>query len=131
MAFGTGEHPTTRLCCGWLEQTVAACARSGAAPRVLDYGAGSGILGLAALRFGAAVAMGVEIDKDSILAAHSNAALNGLDFRCYLPSMAAQASDASDDLRFAAQLRRHRCVCCVRVFARVGLHQQMPPWLFR
>ncbi|CAM9644473.1 unnamed protein product, partial [Hapterophycus canaliculatus] len=45
-AFGTGEHPTTSLCCTWLEENVAG-------QRVLDYGSGSGILGLGALSFGA------------------------------------------------------------------------------
>ena len=45
MAFGTGEHATTQLCCGWLERTLAELGAEGARPRVLDYGAGSGVLG--------------------------------------------------------------------------------------
>jgi ribosomal protein L11 methylase PrmA len=63
MAFGTGEHATTRLCCAWLESAVpiAATGGGGRGVRVLDYGAGSGVLGLAALKFGAAAAAGVEV----------------------------------------------------------------------
>jgi len=103
MAFGTGEHPTTRLCCQWLQRQIR--AGSSDSVRVLDYGAGSGVLGLAALRFGAAEAVGVEIDKGSILAAESNAELNKLAFRCHLPSLSATDAEARDDLRYAAQLR--------------------------
>ena len=112
MAFGTGEHATTQLCCVWLKKAVCASLASSPSLRVLDYGAGSGILGLAALRFGATYAAGVEIDKDSILAAHANAALNGLSqFKCYLPAQEAHAAGAADDLAWAAQLRRHKYTC--------------------
>lgn len=55
MAFGTGEHATTKLCCNWLQRVVAKGVR------VLDYGAGSGILGMASLRFGAESSVGVDI----------------------------------------------------------------------
>ena len=109
MAFGTGEHPTTQLCCNWLERTLAGMKKDGRKARVLDYGAGSGVLGMAALRFGAAEAVGVEIDRDSILAANANAALNQLHFPCYLPSAAVQGSQAADDVIYAAQIRRTRC----------------------
>jgi ribosomal protein L11 methyltransferase len=108
MAFGTGEHATTQLCCGWLEKTIVAMQLEGRIARVLDYGAGSGVLGLAALRFGAREAVGVEIDRDSILAAAANAGLNQLHMPCYLPSAAAQGSQAADDVIYAAQIRRIR-----------------------
>ena len=52
LAFGTGSHPSTRLCLQWLERTI----RGG--ERVLDYGCGSGILAIAALRLGASAALG-------------------------------------------------------------------------
>ena len=109
MAFGTGEHATTRLCCRWLRRQLAQGSSSGGA-RVVDYGAGSGVLGLAALVFGAKEAAGVEIDPDSITAAHANAALNGMPgFRCYLP--AEQAGGAQDSAAAAdaalARLIRH------------------------
>jgi ribosomal protein L11 methyltransferase len=71
-AFGTGSHPTTRLCLAWLERTV----RPG--DSVLDYGCGSGILGIAALRLGAGSAAGVDVDPLALQAAQYNAARNGV-----------------------------------------------------
>jgi len=70
LAFGTGSHPTTRLCLLWLERTI----RGG--ERVLDYGCGSGILAIAALRLGAGEALGVDIDPLALAAARANAARN-------------------------------------------------------
>jgi len=72
MAFGTGSHPTTRLCLEWLCDTV----RPGCT--VLDYGCGSGILGIAAARLGAADVLGVDIDEKAVEAARDNAARNGV-----------------------------------------------------
>ncbi|MDR2787736.1 MAG: 50S ribosomal protein L11 methyltransferase [Candidatus Accumulibacter sp.] len=70
MAFGTGSHPTTRLCLEWLERTVTpGCS-------VLDYGCGSGILGIAAARLGAVDVLGVDIDPQAVAAARNNAARN-------------------------------------------------------
>jgi ribosomal protein L11 methyltransferase len=69
-AFGTGSHPTTRLCLEWLERTVAA------GDSVLDYGCGSGILGIAALKLGAASAVGVDIDPLALEAARYNSRQN-------------------------------------------------------
>ena len=85
VAFGTGEHPTTRCCLEWLRRTLGEGEPSSL--RLLDYGAGSGILGLGGLMFGAAEAVGVEVDRDAIQASHRNALANGLgdSFRCYLP----------------------------------------------
>lgn len=70
MAFGTGSHPTTRLCLEWLERTVQpGCS-------VLDYGCGSGILAIAAARLGAAHVAGVDIDPQAVEAARANAERN-------------------------------------------------------
>ena len=74
-AFGTGSHPTTRLCLGWLERNVAR------GDRVLDYGCGSGILGIAALKLGAAEATGVDIDPLALEAASYNAQRNAVPLR--------------------------------------------------
>ena len=72
MAFGTGSHPTTRLCLEWLERTVQpGCS-------VLDYGCGSGILAIAAARLGAATVVGVDIDPLAVDAARANARRNGV-----------------------------------------------------
>ncbi len=71
-AFGTGSHPTTRLCLAWLEANVRA------QDEVLDYGCGSGILGIAALKLGAARARAVDIDPLALEAARYNAERNGV-----------------------------------------------------
>lgn len=73
MAFGTGTHHTTRLCCTLLEETVTPGCR------LLDMGTGSGILSIAALLLGAAAAVGVDIDPVAARTARENAQLNGLD----------------------------------------------------
>jgi ribosomal protein L11 methyltransferase len=70
LAFGTGTHATTRLCLAWLERVV----RGGES--VIDYGCGSGILAIAALKLGAAHATGVDIDEQALLAARHNALHN-------------------------------------------------------
>lgn len=75
MAFGTGSHPTTRLCLQWLCDTVTPGAR------VLDYGCGSGILGIAAMMLGAHDVLGVDIDEKALEAAQDNAARNGVTMR--------------------------------------------------
>ena len=69
-AFGTGSHPTTRLCLEWLERNVKP------GDSVLDYGCGSGILGIAALKLGAANAVGVDIDPLALEAARYNSRQN-------------------------------------------------------
>jgi ribosomal protein L11 methyltransferase len=75
LAFGTGTHPTTALCLEWLDGRI----RGG--ERVLDYGCGSGILALAALKLGAASAVAFDIDPQAITATRENAAKNGLEAR--------------------------------------------------
>lgn len=70
LAFGTGTHPTTRLCLRWLDATV----RGGES--VIDFGCGSGILAIAALKLGARSAAGIDIDPQAVLAANRNAEQN-------------------------------------------------------
>jgi ribosomal protein L11 methyltransferase len=77
LAFGTGLHPTTRLCLTLLAQSVTP-DRGG---RLLDLGCGSGILGLAALKLGADTVVGVDVDPQAVMVAKRNAALNGLQDR--------------------------------------------------
>ena len=76
-AFGTGTHPSTRLCLLMLIQ-LAAHYQGG---RLLDVGCGSGILSLAALQLGWQSAVGVDIDNQAIAVAMHNAELNGLQDR--------------------------------------------------
>ena len=70
IAFGTGSHPTTRLCLQWLERVIEG------GETVLDYGCGSGVLAVAAMKLGAAAAVGVDIDEQALLAARRNAMHN-------------------------------------------------------
>src|SRR5688572_12422125 len=72
LAFGTGTHATTALCLEWLDGRI----RGG--ERVLDYGCGSGILGLAALKLGARAALAFDIDPQALTATRENAAKNEL-----------------------------------------------------
>ncbi|KEF43094.1 MAG: ribosomal protein L11 methyltransferase [Cyanobium sp. CACIAM 14] len=83
-AFGTGSHPTTRLCLEALEALAAERDRAAEGPalqglRVADLGCGSGILGLAALRLGAASVAAADTDSLAERATRENAALNGFD----------------------------------------------------
>ena len=70
LAFGTGSHPSTRLCLQWLERSITG------GETVLDYGCGSGILAIAALKLGARRAVGVDIDPDAVATARANARRN-------------------------------------------------------
>ncbi|XP_007021555.2 PREDICTED: ribosomal protein L11 methyltransferase isoform X1 [Theobroma cacao] len=72
LAFGTGEHPTTRLCLLLLQRLIKG------GERFLDYGTGSGILSIAALKFGASLSVGIDIDPLAITSARQNAALNNI-----------------------------------------------------
>jgi len=72
MAFGTGSHPTTRLCLEWLADNLHG------GETVLDYGCGSGILAIAALKLGAGRSVGSDIDERALEAAAANAAANGV-----------------------------------------------------
>jgi ribosomal protein L11 methyltransferase len=79
LAFGTGSHPTTRLCLRWLDEHL----RGG--ENLLDYGCGSGILAIAAARLGAARVDGVDIDAQAVTASRDNAELNGVTAHFCLP----------------------------------------------
>jgi ribosomal protein L11 methyltransferase len=72
LAFGTGTHPSTALCLEWLDARLAAAAV------VIDYGCGSGILGLAAAQLGAAAVHAFDIDPQALIATGDNALANGV-----------------------------------------------------
>jgi ribosomal protein L11 methyltransferase len=72
MAFGTGTHPTTAMCLEWLDGVDLR------AKHVIDYGCGSGILAIAALKLGAATALAIDIDPQALLATSDNARRNGV-----------------------------------------------------
>ncbi|MBS0339331.1 MAG: 50S ribosomal protein L11 methyltransferase [Proteobacteria bacterium] len=83
LAFGTGTHPTTRMCLRWI-------ARQGglAGQRVLDYGCGSGILAIGAAKFGATDIDAVDIDDAAVESTRLNAEANGVGLRAGLPDAA-------------------------------------------
>lgn len=83
LAFGSGTHPTTALCLRWLDQLADEGKLAG--QTVLDFGCGSGILTLAALKLGAAAAVGVDNDPQAIIATHDNGQRNGVAIATYLP----------------------------------------------
>lgn len=79
LAFGSGTHPTTALCLRWLDGLAGDGVLDGV--RVLDFGCGSGILALAALKLGAAHATGIDNDPQALQATADNAQRNGVDGR--------------------------------------------------
>jgi ribosomal protein L11 methyltransferase len=82
LAFGTGSHPTTRLCLAWLDEHIHG------GENVLDYGCGSGILAIAALRLGATRATGIDVDPQAVQASRDNAAANNVAAQFFLPDAA-------------------------------------------
>jgi ribosomal protein L11 methyltransferase len=87
LAFGTGSHPTTRLCLRWLDTNLQG------GEHMLDYGCGSGILAIAALKLGAAHAVGVDVDLQAVIASRDNAIANQVNaVQFYLPDDAPHSS---------------------------------------
>jgi len=82
LAFGTGTHPTTRMCLRWI-------ARNTVAPRVLDYGCGSGILAIGAAKHGAQEVIAVDIDEAAVQSTELNAEANHVTLQAGLPDKAA------------------------------------------
>ncbi|MFM7533297.1 MAG: 50S ribosomal protein L11 methyltransferase [Rubrivivax sp.] len=85
LAFGTGTHPTTRMCLRWIAREAAA-QRPWA--RVLDYGCGSGILAVAAALHGARAVQAVDIDPAAVESTRANALANGVCLQAGLPALA-------------------------------------------
>lgn len=92
LAFGTGDHASTFLCLQWLdEQTLHG-------KTVIDYGCGSGILGVAALLLGAKQVWATDIDPQAVLATRQNAALNGVSEALWVDLPAAFQNDLMNNL---------------------------------
>ncbi len=111
LAFGTGSHPTTRLCLDWL------CDHVHGGERVLDYGCGSGILALAAGKLGAASVVGVDIDDRAIEAARDNAAKNNVVLRL---ARSQEALTETFDIVVANILTNPLCLLAPLLAGRVG-----------
>jgi ribosomal protein L11 methyltransferase len=84
LAFGTGTHPTTRMCLRWLAERPAGADLT----RVLDYGCGSGILAIGAALMGAQQIDAVDIDPAAVRSTHDNALANGVALKAGLPDQA-------------------------------------------
>jgi len=82
LAFGTGTHPTTRMCLRWIARHAPA------GQRVLDYGCGSGILAIGAAKYGAATIDAVDIDEAAVTSTQQNAEANGVRLNAGLPPLA-------------------------------------------
>ncbi|MHB1667501.1 50S ribosomal protein L11 methyltransferase [Thiomonas sp.] len=102
LAFGTGTHPTTQLCLGWLVQQAPLAGLD-----VLDYGCGSGILAIAAARLDAQSVSAVDIDPAAVSASQANAASNGVALAhcCHVDELPAQHFDVVLANILAAPLR--------------------------
>ena len=81
LAFGTGTHPTTRMCLRWIASHPVNC-------RVLDYGCGSGILAIGAAKFGSTDVVAVDIDVAAVQSAQLNAQANAVQLAVGLPEQA-------------------------------------------
>lgn len=110
LAFGTGSHPTTRLCMEWLEQHVQP------GERTLDYGCGSGILAIVAKKLGAGGTVGVDIDPNAVEASRYNAERNRVEATFALPD---DAPEGTFDLVFANILSNPLKLMAAMLCARV------------
>ena len=110
LAFGTGSHPTTRLCLEWL------CAKVSRGDTLLDYGCGSGILALAGAKLGAGEVVGVDIDARALEAAAENAARNRVALRL---AHSQQPLSEQFDIVVANILTNPLCVLAPLIAARV------------
>jgi ribosomal protein L11 methyltransferase len=85
IAFGTGEHPTTQLCLEWVQRVIQ---QDKSIVNFMDYGCGSGVLGLAACELNDNImAVGVDIDADAVMIANANAETNALSMFNFLPPL--------------------------------------------
>lgn len=126
IAFGTGEHPTTRLCLDWVRDTTEELLKSNTEfINFVDYGAGSGVLGIAAAAvvrdynqkkrkqepkssLSSIQTVGVEIDADAIRIADDNAKKNGVEMSNYLPDIDSLDDEALSVVMRAMQRKRNK-----------------------
>ena len=123
LAFGSGTHPTTALCLEWLDSL------SLAGKSVIDYGCGSGILAIAALKLGAASAVGIDNDPQALIASADNAQRNGVadHLDVFEPGAASAPADVFIANILAGPLARAGAdLCCARETGRAVRHLRHP-----
>ena len=111
LAFGTGSHPTTHLCLQWLDKHLQG------GESILDYGCGSGILGIAAARLGAGRVLGCDIDDSAVDASRANAERNAITNADWINS--AQRVEGQYDIVVANILTNPLCVLAPSLVAHV------------
>lgn len=111
LAFGTGSHPTTNLCLQWLDSLDLA------GKTVIDFGCGSGILAIAALKLGATQALGIDIDPQAIQASGDNARRNNVAQNLTLYLAAQQPAGLQGDVLVANILAGPLCELAVTISA--------------
>ncbi|KAL3941482.1 MAG: hypothetical protein SGBAC_004170 [Bacillariaceae sp.] len=106
IAFGTGEHPTTQLCLNWVSKIIIEQQNDSDEDRVqliMDYGAGSGVLGMAACKLDDTItAVGVDIDVDAVHIGNQNAEINNVNMKNYLSDLVQTKDDESRSLLLKA-----------------------------
>uniref|UniRef100_A0A1D1YX18 ETFB lysine methyltransferase n=1 Tax=Anthurium amnicola TaxID=1678845 RepID=A0A1D1YX18_9ARAE len=101
VAFGTGEHPTTKLCLLLLHGSIKG------GESFLDYGTGSGILGIAAVKMGAALSVGIDIDPQALSSARQNIALNEIEHGRMILYLAPQ-KDSTGEQTYNCEIRARK-----------------------
>ena len=115
LAFGTGTHPTTRMCLRWI--ALHASCQPGGWQRILDYGCGSGILAIGAALFGAADIDAVDMDPAAIASTHANAQHNRVTLKVGRPDAASGSYSLVLANILAAPLKLLAPVLCAHVAA--------------
>ena len=113
LAFGTGTHPTTRMCLRWIARRPATAPLG----RVLDYGCGSGILAIGAAKHGAQAIDAVDIDEAAVQSTHLNAEANGVALNAGLPDRAQGVYDTVLANILATPLKVLAPLLCAQVAA--------------
>jgi ribosomal protein L11 methyltransferase len=104
VAFGTGEHPTTKLCLEWIQRLIQ---QDESIVNFMDYGCGSGVLGLAACALNDNImAVGVDIDADAVWIANANAETNALSMFNFLPPLTANSDGESKSVLMKAHQKK-------------------------
>ena len=117
LAFGTGSHPTTRLCLLWLRAHLKRPSGTGEGVSVLDYGCGSGILSIAAKKLGATRVVGTDVDSQALTTSVANARANDVDVSFVAPDA---IGDATFDIVVANILTNALLVLAPLLAARVA-----------